>query len=176
MTNRLVCSFIKKLHGPVDNHVGIILIGTNAVEYKPLGEIIQTGRNISTTLDEICNLPHLQGFTNTADGLCTLSRQDWREDGGVLKLAIVLTDGVSNRNSDNCGGNNTKHMANLIHKKNSDVLVFAIGVGTQINKTELNVIASRRHLTSHLRNYDRVPQMSETFRYQICSTSAYIYI
>ena len=174
MTKALIYNFTGKMYKTSNNRVGVILIGTEADERKPLDEIL-TEENLNTTLEEVSNLPHLQGFTNTADGLCTLSRQEWREDGGVLKLAIVLTDGVSNRNSDNCGGSNTEEMANLIRTNISDVLVFAIGVGAQINEDELEVIASRSHLTSHVTNYEQLPSMPETLHYQICSTSAYVY-
>ena len=136
-----------------------------------------TEDNRDDILTNIGMAPHLRGFTNTADGLCQLTRQNWTEDRGVLKLAIVLTDGESNDNSDECDGKGTTEMASFLRANYSDILIFAVGIGLLKNesKSELRDIASRSHLSTRLTGYDELHSMPDTLHFQICSTSMYSY-
>lgn len=59
--------------------------------------------------------------------------QGMRPDQGIPKVAVLLTDGYSN-------GRNVVGPANQL--RNLGVNIFSIGVGSNVNPAELNVIAS----------------------------------
>ena len=166
-----VYDFVNKTE--VNNSIGLILVGDEAVVQHPLEVLTEDNRD--DILTNIGMAPHLRGFTNTADGLCELTRQNWTKDEGVLKLAIVLTDGASNDYSDECDGKGTAEMASFLRANVSYILVFSVGIGSLDNdsKLELRDIASRSHLTTHLNGYDELGSMTDTLHYQICSTSMY---
>lgn len=86
----------------------------------------------------IITTPYLEGGTAT-DVALQLARETMftaakgsRPD--VPKIAIVLTDGLSNKPTD------TATEARLL--KNSGVLLLSIGIGNSVNKQELETIAS----------------------------------
>lgn len=161
-----------KLDTSVNNSIGVILIGNSAVVNISLGTTLMEGKR--DTLERIMAIPHLKQYTNTADGLCQLTTQRWRNDSSVLKLAIVLTDGQSSKNfksSEKCGKVGTKEMATLLHEDYPDILVFTVGIGRKVNRAELLSIASRNHLMTHLKTYHNLHSMPATLHYQICSTS-----
>lgn len=161
-----VQDYVRELDTSV-NSVGIILIGNNAVVNLTLGTVSTENKN--SIIEKIMDLPHLQQYTNTADGLCKLTNQSWRSDSSVLKLAIVLTDGRSNYRSKECGGVGTEEMARIIHDDHPNILVYSIGIGPGVHKRELLTIASSNHLTTQLENYGELD--SATLNYQICFTS-----
>ena len=168
VAKNLIYTFTKQLDTSVNNSIGIILIGTEAIIHQPLG-VILTMENRHDILRNVNATPHLGGFTNTADGLCKLTNQQWRNDSGVLQLAFVLTDGRSNYDTHDCGGGDTEYMADLIHSNYPQVLVFAVGVG-EVNTDELSLIASRSHLVTKFGEYVEMNSTGDTLRYQICST------
>ena len=148
------------------NKVGIVLIRSTAFVYHPLHDNL----NKEALLRKIKDLPYKPGeYTNTADGLCKMSRQAWREDSSVLHLAIVITDGRSNYISGECRGG-TEHVANLIHTEHPHILVMAIGIGHRIDINELSLIASGRHLVVELAEYKETVGIPASLRYQICYT------
>ena len=154
------------------NKVGVIVFETTARNPLPLENI--TVDNKGEILQTINNISHVQGLTNTADGLCKLTQQNWRRNNfGVLKVAIVLTDGnpYGSQNSMDCGGN-TEHVIKSLRTNYSDILIFAVGIGSSEFYTELSLIASKPHLISALQNYsDReLSILNGGLRYQICYT------
>ena len=74
------------------NRVGVITFSSGAREHIAL--------NVSNERDQLLqrvnNITYSGGGTNTALGLELMLQQDWRDDISVLRLAIVLTDGMSN--------------------------------------------------------------------------------
>ncbi|KAL5004049.1 hypothetical protein ScPMuIL_017505 [Solemya velum] len=88
-------------------------------------------------LKKIKRIPYTSGLTNTADAIRYVREEGFahgvtRPD--VAHVVILLTDGVS-REPDK-----TTHEARLTHQ--AGIFVFAIGIGTAIDKDELNRIAS----------------------------------
>ena len=170
-------NYIAKLDAPIgDNRIGVILIKTMATVYLSLCDGLTTVDK-DQTLQRIADIPYEPyHFTNTADGLCKLSQEPWRDnDSSILQVAIVLTDGRSNHHdSQECEGD-TSTVANFIHKNHSHILIFAVGIGEEINETELELIASRRHLITRLGQYEDLESMEGSFRYEICYTCMYIY-
>jgi hypothetical protein len=174
----MMYQYTAKLDAPIgDNRIGIILIQTTASVYLSLDDgLITVDKN--QTLETINGIPYEpHHFTNTADALCKLSHQAWRHnDSTTLQVAIVLTDGRSNHDDSECEGD-IETLASFIHEEHPHLLVFAIGIGEEsdINETELALIASRPHLITRLGNYEDLNLMEGSFRYEICYTcmSAY---
>lgn len=155
-----------------DNRIGIILIRSTAVVHLSLDKYNITDSSmdeILSDIDAITYKPH--HVTNTADALCKLTEQPWRNDAGVLQVAFVLSDGRSNTkstHSDECKGH-IDEVANYLHANHSDILVTSIGIGRDINDQELSLIASRDNVVT-LQEYQDLPSMEGAFHYQICYT------
>ena len=152
------------------NRIGIVLIRSTAEVYHHLNESLQL--NKTELLNKICNLPYQPfEYTNTADGLCKMKKEEWRRNQNVLNLAIVISDGRSNYISGDpeCEGD-TEDVANLIHTENKHILVMAVGIGHRIDFDELSTIASGRHLVVELDGYNQTAGVPASLRYQICYT------
>ena len=119
----------------------------------------------SALLHEIDNLPQEESLTYTNLGLDRMRQQEWRTDISVLRLAIVLTDGVSKNKE------HTKTAARMVHDHEPDILVFVIGVGN-VNLEELMEIASGNssQYLVHLDSFDpdALDSVREGYSYQIC--------
>ncbi len=89
--------------GPNDNRVGVITFGTTAQEQFSL----DTCSNATSLRNAVAYLPYSrQGGTNIPDALCQLLRvfsTEGRTDPSVFRVAMVLTDGQSTVNTNNCG-------------------------------------------------------------------------
>lgn len=171
----MVHNFTEKLvTSDGDNRIGVVLIQTAATVHLHLDEFGGlTKANKNETLQKINDIQYIPyHFTNTADGLCKMSQQPWREsDASVLEVAIVLTDGKSNYRSEECGGG-TEHVANFIRHNHSHILVFAVGIGDEISRDELTLIASRRQFATKLDRFEQLDSYAyeESLLYEICYT------
>lgn len=148
------------------NRIGVIIYGARANTSLNLTRITEKEKMI------IMKLKHLRETTNTADGLCRLMYQPWSNNSAVLRLAIVLSDGMSNENAvdQKCIGKNVKKVADEIHTSYyPDIIVAAIGIG-DVNLTELSYIASNKYLIRNLKQYNNLESMPGELRYQICYT------
>ena len=157
----------------ITNGIGVITYGKRANNSLPLTSI--THQNEDDIRMKINSIEPLDGVTNTADGLCLLAEQGWRNNSAVIQLAIVLTDGMSNRNATrhNCSGT-LEEVARRIKEKYPHMLFIAIGIGhfeDSESIKELSRIASHNGLVSTLNQYSDLRPSSDGFRYQICHTS-----
>lgn len=174
----MVYNFTDKLVTPNGgNRIGVVLIRTAAIVHLNLDEFGNlTEETKNKTLQKINDIQYLPyHFTNTADGLCKMSKQPWRKnDSSVLEVAIVLTDGKSNYHSEECGGG-TDHVADYIHKNHSHILVFAVGIGDRISRDELTLIASRRQFATKLDRFEQLDSYAyeESLLYEICYTGTH---
>lgn len=175
IAKNFIRSFSEKLNTTVNNSIGIILIGDNALVWQHLG-VILTEENRNEILQNVNATPLLPlQLTNIADGLCKLTNQAWCNDSGVLQVAVVLTDGHSSAISDDpeCQGATTESMAEQIRENYTHILVFAVGIGNMVNMKELSLIASRSHLVTTLGQYHMLNP--DTLHYQVCSTCKPMY-
>ena len=144
------------------SRVGVITFSTEAVVHIPLNNAL----NKSTLLHEIDNLPQARLSTFTNLGLDRMRQQEWRTDISVLRLAIILTDGVSEHTE------RTKTAARMVDNHEPDILVFAIGVGNMVNPEELMEIASGNgsQFLVYLDSFDSdaLDSVREGYSYQIC--------
>ena len=98
--------------------------------------------------------------TNTADGLC-LMLEGFRQENGarlsdstVFRLAVVMTDGKSNRNSTRRCGSTTFEVVERVHSNSHSIIVFAIGVTDDVDEKELKAIASEEKYITRLQNFN----------------------
>ena len=157
--------------GPEDTQVGVITYSTEA----RIRFYLNTYQNKHDTLQAIENVPYQAGWTNTADGICKLIRYGFNEtygarSGAVLRVAVIMTDGQSNRNSIECGTSTPQAAADL-KRQIPPIVVFAIGVTDNVNDTELEAIAtSPRHIT-HISSFSTslLQETQETQTYELCT-------
>lgn len=149
---------------------------------------MQFNLNTHTDRDSLVNaiveIPYsFGGATNTADGLCLLVTQGFtaasgaRNSSSVFRIAIVITDGQSNANSNVCGFANVFEAASFVHSVEPSILVFAIGVGN-FNLLELQAIATGPDFVSELSSFsrDQLLQDLEQRQFQICFEGMYVYV
>ena len=152
--------------GSVGSRVGVITFDSDATEWIALNSTL----NRSAILSQIRELPYNGGRTNTADGLELMVQQSWREEISVLRLAIVISDGESNDPS------RTVIAAEAVHAHSPPIVVYSIGVGKNLNETELRLIASGPLAYSHINSFSSnlLNSVGESYSYQICYTSKHI--
>lgn len=86
----------------------------------------------------ISNIPYDDGGTNTHLALKyarETSFSYWYSRSGVAKIAVVITDGKSNSKSET--------IQEAVKLQNSGVIIFSVGVGEGVDRSELRGMASR---------------------------------
>ena len=122
--------------GPDSTRVGLIIFASSAaVQFS-----LNTHQDNSSLLQAIAAVPFTGGGTNTADALNTVISEFSTVNGarplqeGIPRVTIVVTDGQSNNPAATIVAANNVHASNII--------AFAVGVGSNIPIAELNTIAS----------------------------------
>ena len=146
--------------GDNDNRVGIILFGNSAKVQVSLDYLSQNGRQ--ALLNKIRNVPYLSQSTNTPEGLCLLKTMNWRDTISTLRLAIVLTDGRSNKISSSCRSGTVTTVSNEIHSRKPQIIVSAVGVSNYV-LSELQLIATSNDTIDVLKSFD--PNLLEQNQY-----------
>ena len=144
------------------SRVGIITFSSDVVEHIALNSSIRR----AALLQQIRQLPYRRGGTNTAAGLEVMRQQSWRNEVSVIRLGVVVTDGRSGSPSQ------TALTAQAVHDHNPTIVVYAIGVGSGVDETELRTIASRPETYSHLSSFapSSLNSVAAGYAYQICFT------
>ena len=138
--------------GPLDNRVGVVVFGDR-------GHVIFTMSEHENKDDLLGAIKGLKNYTqyvrngevqntNTSHGLketISIFQSDARTSNTVFRVAIVLSDGVSDDPDATI-----REAAKL---RNLSVLVYAIGVG-DVNEEEMRAIASDSHRYTHLDHFD----------------------
>ena len=169
---------------PNSTQVGVILFSDIAWTVFSLN----TYAKKEPLLDAIDDIPFLRGYTNTADALCLLLEEGFTEANGarlsdddVFHIAIVITDGVSNRNSSRCGNATVLQAAQSVHNFSHSILVFSIGVTDGVNEDELHAIATKDEYVTYLEDFSESSfgGARDNQFYELCTKSMhklYIYI
>lgn len=156
--------------GSEASRIGVIIYSDEAQVEFSLSQ--HTAKN--ETLEAIRNIAYLGQLTNTPDGLCTLIDMldsEARNDSGVFKLAIVMTDGRSNRHSVsfiNC--TSVSEAATRLHAMFPELVVYVIGVTSNVDEMELEAIASSPANIEHIDSFGGqvLQNTQDQFAYQIC--------
>lgn len=130
--------------GPNENQVGVITFSSNAIlRFK-----LNANGNTLSLQRAIQGLRYRGGSTNIPAALCALSQafssnsSGARSDNTIFRVAILMTDGQSNKNSNPCGFTSVADAAAAIHNSSSPIITFAFGVGSSYSDQDLRVIAS----------------------------------
>ena len=158
---KFVHNFCRNLSiGMTKSRVGVITFSTQSVVRIALNNALEK----DALLQQIKDIPQAARSTYTNLGLDQMRQQAWRTDISVLRLAIVLTDGVSENEAA------TMRAAEMVHDHQPEILVFAIGVGRGPKREELMAIASGEEFITHLNSFDSdaLESTREGYSYQIC--------
>lgn len=89
---------------------------------------------------EIYAQPHLDSFTNTSGGLRVMKDEQFTfqrgDRPGIRNMAIVVTDGQSNRDAD-------RTIQDAEEARRQGIEIFSIGISTAVNENELRGISSQ---------------------------------
>ena len=170
--------FVSKMEiGPNDNQIGTIVFSGEAQMQFSLNAY----QSKSDLLSAIQTIVYPSGSTNTPDGLCKLVRYGFVEQNGarptsaaIFRVAIVMTDGKSNQQSQECGWD-TLQAADAVHNLKPPVLVYAIGVTNNVNDQELQAIASSPSYITYLDSFNEniLQEAQEEHIYQVCKTGTH---
>jgi len=131
-------SFVQNIVGHFDirrdvTRVGIINFSHDAEMVVALNDSL----NKAQLADEIADLVHSSGGTNTAEALKLVRQQGFAasvERPDVAKVVIVLTDGLSRDEQA------TAREARMVHARG--INVYAVGIGQGVDMMEIRNIAS----------------------------------
>ncbi len=156
--------------GPNDNRVGVITFDGSAQEQFSL----DTHTNATFLRNAVAAIPYNGGGTNIPDALCQLLRAfstKGRMDSSVFRVAIVLTDGRSTVNSNDCGYSSVGVAADALRTASPPINVFAIGVGSNIRREDLVAIASQEQYIFSSADFSQLSCVQSVQEEQICNTS-----
>lgn len=132
--------FVKKVVdffniGRAGTHIGVVQFSTNTITEFRLNRYY-TKSEMKQAVDRI---PYRNGLTYTAEALKFLRnniftrRAGMREDDGIPKVLVLLTDGRSQGDPVGPAADELKKIG---------ISIFGIGVGSRISMSQLNEIAS----------------------------------
>ena len=172
---KFVLDFVEELTiGTNDNQVGVIVFSSSASVVFNLN----TYSSKYAVLNAISNIAYIGGGTATHIALQLLISQGFTtgggarlSDGGVSRLAILLTDGASGSAA------LTSTAASSVHNFKPSIDVSAIGVGNNINQAELNAIASQPSYVSLITSFDGslLENLQQQLSYEFCNRGIYYY-
>lgn len=152
--------------GPTRSQVGVIVFSDDAyVQFN-----LNTYSDRVTLMSAVNSVPYIGGGTNTADALQLLASQGFvgarPVSEGVPRVAIVVTDGMSNEPQD------TVRAAEAL-RQGTSITTYAVGIGGA-DMTELNTIASTRNgvkLVRFIGSFDatEVERLQEDLNEQACT-------
>ena len=163
-----VHTFVSALEiGAKENQVGVIIFGDLPETIFHLNQYW----NKEELLQAINGIPYIGGFTNTGDALRLMISEGFTEQSGarldddtIFRLAVVMTDGKSNR------GEPVLTAAPAVHAFRPPILVYVIGVTDSVNVAELEAIATAPEFNDYLESFDPalLLQSQEQRSYEIC--------
>lgn len=174
---KFLLNFVKQLHiGPKDDQVGVVTFSETAKLNFPLNK-----HNTSTDLNTaIEGIEYRRGYTNLAEGLCHLI-EGFREENGarplsameVYRVAIILSDGIPNRDNPICRTNVTTYIEEAdVLRDELQVRAYAIGVTNAVEDLVLKSISFDPNAPCeyyrHLDSFDELQDAHERFFYDIC--------
>ena len=169
-----VYNFTEELEiGPDRNRVSVTIFGNNGSVVFGLHQY--SGK--TALLEAIEDIPYLRQWTNTADGLCKVLNnvlQNTRRlmSLSVFKLVIVITDGRSNRVSNECGTTVQAATALTEFAQDNSVLVYVVAVTNNVDLEELKLIATSPEFITHLDSFDStdLDSTQQLQAYELCFT------
>ena len=158
---------------PEENRVSVTIFGY-------FGEVVfgfDEYSNKTSVLEAIEDIPFLNEWTNTPDGLCKVLNDVLPNarlnESSVFKLVVVMTDGESNRNSSECGDIHQAAAALRNFSEHNSVLVYVVGVTQYVIMEELELIATSPEFITNLDSFASDEELDSTQQlqtYELCFT------
>ena len=167
VVKQFIIDFISNFQvGPNDTQVGVVVFSGSAwVEF-----FLNSYSTRSEVENAVQNMHYPGGSTNTAYGLYKLIQEGYTVNHGarlssdsILRLAVVITDGVSNNYQ------RTLEAAAAVHHVKPPIIVYAVGVTGNINFDELKAIASNQNFVSTISSFDSLKDIQEQQTYDLCN-------
>ena len=160
--------------GPQETRISVTIYGS-------AGQVVfgfDQYRNTTSVLEAIEDIPFLNEYTNTPDGLCKVLNDILPNarlsDSSVFKLVVVMTDGRSNRDSPECGDINEAAGSLRQFSQVNSILVYVIGVTNNVNQDELELMATAPEFITQLASFASDADLDSTQQlqtYELCFTS-----
>ena len=172
LMQNLSANIVRNLNiGPDQTRVGVVRYNSSAsVQFS-----LNTHMTNASLLQAIANIPcNTGGGTNTAAAILTCIQQFSTSYGarprssGIPRIAIVVTDGSSYSQAA------TIAAAQMAHSKN--ILIYAVGVGGNVDMTELAAIASdpdSQYVHSLSSFNSGLSSLQETLNEEACTGMSY---
>lgn len=147
--------------GPTRTRVGVIVFSDRV---HPV-IMLNTYERQRDLLRAIPGVPYLTGGTDTAGAIRYMREKGFTKSvarSNVAHIGIILTDGQSQ------DVESTREQARLAHKEG--VYLFAIGIGSNVDKLELRDIASDpdENFVFMLDNYDALTSIQDILAIKTC--------
>ncbi|KAL4238702.1 hypothetical protein ACF0H5_003409 [Mactra antiquata] len=153
--------------GPNAIQVSVVVFSSDTHEEFPLNKY----QDQATLLSAVAQIQYIQGATYTDKALSYVRQHSFTTLKGVRQnathLVIVLTDGASTNPAD------TSREANLL-KSQPDKVVISVGIGSYINQTELETIATDRDHALNVKSFDALDSIKSELTYVACKTCDFI--
>ena len=151
--------------GPRNVQIGVVTFATT-----PHNEFnLNTYHNKHDTVNAINHIGYHSGGTRTDTALKYIEANAFKpqtgDRAGVANILIVMTDGKSNQPT------LTRQETVKLHKLN--IKVFAIGIGSGVDKTELGLIASDAKHVFQVQNFNALNTLQAELKKTAC-TGKYI--
>lgn len=154
--------------GHLETRVGVVTFGqSNWLQFH-----LNRFDNRKDMMSAVESISYEPGWsTKTGDAINYASGTMFTEENGarsnVTKIMIVITDGESTEKD------LTVKAARMAH--DMDIHIFAIGVGYQADRSELNAIASKpsAHYAFMVDNYDALSGIQQKFSIRTCEGTSY---
>ena len=156
--------------GPDDTQVGVISYSSSARARFYLNSY----HDKSSLLTAINNLPYSSGSTNTAAAINLLRQSGFTSSNGgrpqsqaIPRVGVIITDGYSNSYSTTVTAAQNAH--------DSDITLFAVGIGSNVNNNELNAIASDSSYVSTITGFDssQFEALQTTITNEACTSKSH---
>ncbi|KAJ8314221.1 hypothetical protein KUTeg_008782 [Tegillarca granosa] len=146
--------------GQGDVHMGVVTFSTAP---HPQFKLIDY-QTKNSLINAISKIPYQSGSTHTDSAIDYLLKHSFTSQNGdrsdAPNIAVIITDGQSNNRQA------TIKEANMLH--NRGITTVAIGIGSGINRLELEAIASNHSLVFTVANYDALHKLQGLVDHKIC--------
>lgn len=117
--------------------------------------------SVESLRNRVLNIPYDSGGTNTQRALQYARETSFSyARSGVSKIAVVITDGKSN--------NGPKTLDEAEKLRNSGVIIFSVGVGSGVDRTELEGMASKSTYVFDVATFNALESIRERLTKTAC--------
>ena len=146
--------------GPNNVQIGVVTVAS-----EPHNEFnLNTFQIKADVVNAVYSIEYIFGGTRTDLALTYVRENSFTAASGdrtdVINILIVITDGYSNQPE------LTRQEADKLHQ--TDVKVFAIGIGTGVDQTELAHIATNDKYVFQIQNFDSFNTLQEDLKKTAC--------